>query len=284
MFRALTQFREREGHLRVPILHVEDGYKLGRWIKRHRTQKKAGTLCSEGERQLNEIGFIWNASEGNWDFLYRALTQFKQREGHLRVPIKHVEDGNKLGKWVSVQRDFKNDGTLATEKERRLNEIGFIWNALEGQYDAMCNALAQFKERDGHCNVFRNHIEYMDCGAELKLGIWLKNQRGHHANGTLDAKRGKRLESLGVEWKGKQRDATEEHFDRNFDLLLVFKDREGHVRVPVKDKESTNDDLGMWLAITQRSLHRDGFLELDRQKWLEVAGVTWKSRNSSKRP
>jgi hypothetical protein len=271
MFRALTQFREREEHLRVPILHVEDGYKLGRWILRG----TAGTLCSEGERQLNEIGFIWNASEGNWDFLYRALTQFKQREGHFRVPIKHIEDGNKLGKWVSVQRDFKNDGTLATEKERRLNEIGFIWNALEGQYDAMCNALAQFKERDGHCNVFRNHIEYMDCGAELKLGIWLKNQRGHHANGTLDAKRGKRLESLGVEWKGKQQDATEEHFDRNFDLLLVFKDREGHVRVPVKDKESTNDNLGMWLAITQRSLHRDGFLELDRQKWLEVAGVMW---------
>jgi hypothetical protein len=65
---------------------------------------------------------------------------------------------------------------------------------------------------------------------------------------------------------------AEERFDRNFDLLFVFNEREGHVRVPINHQESDNDILGSWLG-NQRCLHRNGLLGLDRQKWLEVARV-----------
>jgi hypothetical protein len=65
--------------------------------------------------------------------------------------------------------------------------------------------------------------------------------------------------------------------DWNFDLLLVFKEREGHMRVPAKHQESGADNLGAWLA-NQRLLYRLG-VSGDRQKWLEVAeDVTWESR------
>jgi hypothetical protein len=82
-FLLLLQFRDREGHLRVPARHAEDGYKLGNWIRSQRTKKRDGTLCPEALRRLNEIGFIWNVDEGNWETMLRALTQFKQREGHF---------------------------------------------------------------------------------------------------------------------------------------------------------------------------------------------------------
>jgi hypothetical protein len=50
------------------------------------------------------------------------------------------------------------------------------------------------------------------------------------------------------------------------------------VRVPIRHQESATDHLGDWLK-KQQTLHRRGALELDRQKWLEVAGVTWDSKN-----
>jgi hypothetical protein len=94
----------------------------------------------------------------------------------------------------------------------------------------------------------------------------------------MDIKRAQRLESLGVKWH--KNEIAEESFDRNFDLLMVFKEREGHMRVPIKHQESANDTLGEWLT-KQRHRQRHGLLLLDRQKWLEVAGVTWERWGAS---
>jgi hypothetical protein len=213
-----------------------------------------------------------------WDFNFQLLLKFRDREGHLRVPHRHVEDGHKLGAWITKRRITKKKGSLCPEEERRYNEIGFIWDVLEEQWETMFTALTQFNQREGHCNVLTRHIEHMDGGANLRLGDWLNNQRQKRRLGKLDAKREKRLvESLGVKWNNKQQETALENFDRNFDLLLVFQEREGHVRVPNEHQESANDNLGSWLR-SQRSQYRQGALKLYRQKWLEVAGVTWESR------
>jgi ferredoxin-thioredoxin reductase catalytic subunit len=115
--------------LRVPFKHIENGHKLGNWITTHRAKKKAGTLASDAERRLNEIGFIWNGYEGHLGTMITALTKFKEREGHWRVPARHVEDGQKLGTWICMSRYKKRKGTLIFEQERLLNEMGFVWDA-----------------------------------------------------------------------------------------------------------------------------------------------------------
>jgi hypothetical protein len=96
------------------------------------------------------------------------------------------------------------NGELRPESERRLNEIWFIWNASEGKWDAMSRALTQFKQREGHCNVFVKHIEYLDHGGgklnKLNPGGWLAYQRILQGRGKLDAKKAELLESLGVKW------------------------------------------------------------------------------------
>jgi hypothetical protein len=119
-----------------------------------------------------------------WDLHFLLFLQFRDREGHLKVPQGHVEDGQKLGYWIYNQRRRKRIGRLCPEHERRLNEVGVIWNA--------------------------------------------RDQRVCHAIGKLDAERVKRLESSpdGVnKWNDKTtavQETAEEHFDRNFDLLMVF--------------------------------------------------------------
>jgi hypothetical protein len=51
-----------------------------------------------------------------WDFNFQMLLQFRDREGHLRVPARHVEDGHKLGSWICTQRTRKRLGTLCPER------------------------------------------------------------------------------------------------------------------------------------------------------------------------
>jgi hypothetical protein len=123
----------------------------------------------------------------------------------------------------------------------------------------MFRAFAQFKQQEGHCDVSKQHIEHaLDGAVNDKLGAWLMNQSLHQGCGTLDAKREKGLESLGVMWNCKQQEIAEECFDSNFDLLLAFKEREGHVQVPIRHQESdTGDNLGTWL-VNQRFIHRHG--------------------------
>jgi hypothetical protein len=254
----LQQFRDREGHLRVPAQNVEDGQNLGRWTG---TQRALG---SERDRRLNEIGFIRDAREAKsvittpggmslnlpprsgmstppnpycynssrpprpssqanrgdsnvlllssltervspptsilttpggmilnlsrspprtvreasvWESNFLLLLQFRDREGHLRVPALHVEDCQQLGAWTGKQRAKQRKGKLCPERERRLNDIGFIWNVNEAQFDTMIRALTQFQQREGHRNVLEKHIECLDGGVKFKLGAWVKNQR-----------------------------------------------------------------------------------------------------------
>ena len=54
-FAALTTFKAREGHCRVPPLHVEGTFKLGQWV--NRTAHKAKTRC------LPSAGSGWMRSD-----------------------------------------------------------------------------------------------------------------------------------------------------------------------------------------------------------------------------
>ncbi|WP_433918421.1 helicase associated domain-containing protein [Streptomyces canus] len=69
-----------------------------------------------------------------WALNYQAAKQFYEREGHLRVPRKHVERiavGDqeerelRLGAWISNQRS--RAATLSPERGELLSAIGMRW-------------------------------------------------------------------------------------------------------------------------------------------------------------
>jgi hypothetical protein len=77
-----------------------------------------------------------------WAMNYEAARQFYEREGHLRVPRKHIErlavrgdkDGNgerqevrevRLGAWIGNQRS--RAATLSPERVEQLSAIGMRW-------------------------------------------------------------------------------------------------------------------------------------------------------------
>ena len=76
--------------------------------------------------------------------------------------------------------------TMSAERRQRLDEIGFIWDALEMKWEEGFSALMQFKEREGHCRVSQGFIE-----RSCWLGQWVGVQRS--TKSTMSAKRRQRL-------------------------------------------------------------------------------------------
>ncbi len=137
-FYALLKFKQREGHCRVPRHHVEGGYRLGQWVAVQRYTEDA--VSPKRKKQLISIGFVWSRRDWLWEQGIAALKAFKAREGHCYVPIKHIEDGLKLGLWVSTQR--RRRITMGNERKRRLSKVGFVWRAGQG------NGPPTFADRD----------------------------------------------------------------------------------------------------------------------------------------
>src|SRR5262245_40542800 len=211
--RNLTNYKERVGHCRVPQLHKENGFGLGGWVSAQRSN--ADTLSAPRRQQLDELGFIWDPFETDWAEGLRYLTIYKQREGHCRVPDKHMENGFRLGKWVGAQRG--NADTLSAPRRQQLDELGFVWDPLETAWAEGRRHLTNYKELECHCRVPLKHIE--NC---FHLVQWVVTRR--HSQ-TLSAPRPYHLDELGFVWDPRETDWAE-----GFRSLTIYKVREGHCR------------------------------------------------------
>ena len=91
---ALRSFVAREGHALVPQSHVEDGRRLGQWVAAQRQARRRGDLGVDPAALLEALpGWSWDAARSRWHAAYAALAGFVAREGHARVPRRHVENG-----------------------------------------------------------------------------------------------------------------------------------------------------------------------------------------------
>jgi hypothetical protein len=226
-------------------------------------------LDLERQKRLEEIGFEWElANNVTWEEMYALLQQFHKREGHCKVPQSHTEDGANLGNWVGTQRHLNRKEKLEPERQNRLDQISFEWGLTYAatSYE-MYALLQQFKKREGHCKVTVSHTE-----DGSNLGTWVSHQRQFIKKETLDSKRQKRLEEIGLEWE-----LAKVTWDAMYSLLQQFKKREGHCKVPVSQAED-GSNLGMWVH-NQRQLKRKEKLDREKQKRLEEIGFEWALSN-----
>jgi superfamily II DNA or RNA helicase len=169
----------------------------------------------------------------SWDEWCGKLIKFKQREGHTNVHQNHIEEGFRLGGWVSTQRG--NRSILSIERINRLAALGFIWDPLFEKWESGFSALLKFKVRHGNCLVRQGHSE-----DGFKLGMWVGMQRTNKH--LLDSDRLNRLELLGFEWN-----AFDVQWQRRYDALVRFSLREGHCNTPIKHVEDQLK-IGQWAS------------------------------------
>ena len=193
----------------------------------------------------------------SWDKSYGILQKFSKREGHCRVPQRHLEDGRTLGLWVGTQR--QNRAELSPERIRRLDSLAFNWELRSKQWEKGYELLKRFHAREGHCRIMGSLI--VD---GLNLTQWVRNKRFFKDRLTTEQIKG--LDSLDFIWKPQT-----EQWDEAFAALQKFKIREGHCRAPKGFKED-GVSLGRWVN-KQRT--RKNQLTAKQIGRLNLIGFTW---------
>ncbi|QNR65490.1 Helicase associated domain protein [Paenibacillus peoriae] len=196
-FKQLNQFKEREGHLNVPARCVLDnGVNLGAWVASQRTSYKANKLPQERIDKLNSVGFQWEVVSANsWNNVFELLFIYKNKHGHINIPVRYEVDGIKLGVWVNAQRQFYKNNKLSQDRIDKLNSINFTWSVANETWENNFNLLIDYMNKYGNCSPPRYYMV-----GEVKLGVWLNNQRKFYKNNKLSQERINKLNSIGFQW------------------------------------------------------------------------------------
>jgi len=260
-FQKLVQYKELNGHCRVPQNYAVDDVNLGTWVSTQRQNYrkflagKYSPMTQERIDQLNSIGFDWGAAQTGWEKSFEKLVQFNGLHGHCQVPQNHSVDDVNLGIWVTTQRQeywkFQEGlhSTMTQERSDALSKIGFDWGKQNIEWEAYFQMLQEFQEVHGHCQVPRDYSVN-----NYKLGSWANTQRAQYKifkdgkYSPMTQERIDALEKIGFVWK------LQIGWEAHFQLLQEFQRERGHCRVP-RTHSVDNVKLGRWVS-NQRSAYK----------------------------
>ncbi len=119
-FKFLLKFAKRGGHARPWNTHVENGFNLGQWVAKQRSAKERMPL-SRRKSLESTPGWSWTPKKDAWNHAFGILKKYVRREGHARVKFSHIENGFKLGQWMTVQR---------RKRAKKINNVDKTWACL----------------------------------------------------------------------------------------------------------------------------------------------------------
>jgi len=240
------------------------GFALGKWVGSQRTAYKKGQLTPERIQRLDDLGFVWDVLTEQWEQGFRELASFKVANNHCRVPQScKTASGFTLGNWVSQQIRFYNKGQLTPERLKRLDDLGFVWDAQK--WEQGFSELTIFKDEHLHCLVHAHH----KTASGFALGVWASRQRTAYRKDQLTPERIQRLYDMGFVWA-----PLTEKWEQGFSELAIFKDENNHCLVPRVHKTASGFTLGNWVS-QQIRFYKKGQLTPERLKRLDDLGFVW---------
>ena len=194
-FKELCSYEKKNGNCLVSRLYKTNGkFALGTWVGQQRKSKHR--LSKENIQRLDDLGFIWDQLQYQWEKGFDALYIYSQENEDCDVPARYETiDGYALGQWVGVQSKNAKRGTLSVERTERLNKLGFVWDVNEAKWERAFALLKVYKDIKGDCLIERRE-KYNDFG----LGSWVSVQRRSRENKTLSSGKIKRLDELDFNW------------------------------------------------------------------------------------
>ncbi|MFB7454670.1 Helicase associated domain protein [Streptomyces sp. NPDC056194] len=184
---------------------------IGQWLSNLR---RPGALDGhpEWEAALRDIDEDWNPTwPPEWQRHYAVVREMLAEEtilGYIEPGV--TVHGMDIGKWLAKQRKPEVWAALTDGQRERLENIGVIPHHPEpaapakqstapgSAFERGIAALTQYKAREGSVTVSRGHVERLEDGSEVKLGVWIMNQKGRRAKLTPDKLTV--LAALGLEW------------------------------------------------------------------------------------
>ena len=207
-----------------------DGFKLGIWVKGRRVSKSKGKLSSDQIKELDDLGFVWDVYDHQWQQGIHNLQEYKFENGGVMVPRKHeTPDGFKLGMWVASKRVAKSKGKLSSDQIKELDDLGFVWDVIDHQWQQGIHKLNDYKFENG-CVMVPQRYETPD---GFKLGMWVAKKRAAKSKGKLSSDQINELDDLGFVW-----DVIDHQWQQGIHKLQEYKSEIGGVMVPWKHENS----------------------------------------------
>jgi hypothetical protein len=149
--------------------HVSKGYidnSLYTWVLQQRGKKRKGVLTNEQIELLDKVSFNWNPEntgstpdDDTWFEMFQQLEKYKDDYGDSNVSQLN-KDYKRLGRWVNDQRLNYSKGKLLEHRKELLEELGFIWNIKDNEFDLKVKLLKDFYDKFGHFEVKQSNKEY----------------------------------------------------------------------------------------------------------------------------
>ncbi|MEV6514119.1 Helicase associated domain protein [Streptomyces sp. NPDC051642] len=192
---------------------------LGMWLANLR---RPGALDDrpEWKTALEAVDADWNpAWPADWQRHYAALRELLRDEdsqaGEPDVLPGLTVHGMDIGKWLARQRKPEVWQALTGGQRERLEAVGVtpltptpapVEQDVPAQpsttpvsaFERGVAALAQYKARTGSVTVPRGHVEQLEDGTDVRLGVWIMNQKTRRGKLTTDKLAA--LAALGLEW------------------------------------------------------------------------------------
>ena len=294
---------EKNGNLEIKqnfktlngIDYDENGYKLGKWLTNQRQAYKKEKLSKEKIELLEKIGMRFENVLNiiGWTKMYLLAETYFKNYGNLEIKqnfktlngIDYDENGYKLGKWLTNQRQAYKKEKLSKEKIELLEKIGMRFeNVLNiiGWTKMYLLAETYFKNY-GNLEISKkfktlNGIDYDDKGYNLIM--WIYKQRQAYKRGKLSKEKIELLEKIGMHFDTIDND---EMWTRMYKLAENYFRKHGNLEIPqrfktmngiIKDENGYN--LGTWIN-RQRQEYKKGKLSEDRIELLEKIGMRFEN-------
>ncbi|MGW1108046.1 Helicase associated domain protein [Streptomyces sp. NPDC002540] len=204
---AAKAYYEQHWTLCAPRSAVALSRPVGQWLSNLR---RPGALDGhpEWKAALDAVDEDWSPKwPADWQRHYAALRELvADEEGQAEVLPGFTVHGMDIGKWLARQRTPKVWQALTGGQRERLEQLGITPLAPEPEeptrasttFERGMAALAQYRARTGSVKVPRAHVELLEDGAEVRLGVWIMNQKGRRAKLTADKLAA--LAALGLDW------------------------------------------------------------------------------------
>ena len=188
MFDAFIEYKKE--HNDPDVKKTEETMALYNWMMQQRAEYKKLATTGESKlsamkiQQLNDAGFKFakRSRYTKWSDRIKQLKSWKEKNGHLKIPINDPE----LGEFASRQRteytrflEGHTDIGLTKERVKQLTDMGFIFSSgkrydpsrkgiKRKTWEERFNQFLEFKQKHGHGFVTQQ-------GDTDGLGEWVKS-------------------------------------------------------------------------------------------------------------
>jgi len=174
-FRVLVKYHEKYGDLVIPRRFIVPdttewpnefhGVKLAKLVYNRKWWKKHIAKNSDRVAQLNQLGFVWERLQPEWNLFMEGMVTYKSIYGNVMVPASFViprdDDLWSRGVWdlplgnvvhrLRLRHDFLT-GDNALERKSQLDGLGFVWDVSEYNFQKFLTALRVFSKLEREDN------------------------------------------------------------------------------------------------------------------------------------